>query len=150
MTSTLCTRVAAVALMVGGVGFIMKYLLLAIFDQDGTSTSNTLIAATTVGLLLGEFLAPFGVAALVIMWLRGRHRAVVTSGVIVSLAALYLVAALVDTSLQALLGNQDPLRLRTEGSLAVLGIVALVVGILAMRRRNSRLPTRPGHRVGVE
>ncbi len=131
-------RIAGLLLITGGIGYLSKYVLLVVFDAHGTSTSGTLQAVTRVGLLLGEFLQPVGFAIITALWLYGRHWIIVALSVVGTLALLYLVAGWLDTGLNAGFGNQDPARLRTEGSLALIGAAALLTGLLALRESKRR------------
>jgi hypothetical protein len=126
------SRVAAVCLLVGGTGYILKYALLAALDPHGTVHSAALRTVTVVGLLLGELLLPIGVTGLPARHLAGGRRSLVALGFLVAIALFFLAAKALDAGFATLDG--DPARLRTEGTLAVLGSAAVVTGLALLHR----------------
>jgi hypothetical protein len=136
------SRIAAVCLVIGGVGYLGKYILLAVLDPHGTSISRGLQVVTGVGLILGEFLIPIGVTAVPARWLAGKSWLLIASGFFLAILGVFLVAKGLDAAFASIVG--DPLRLRTEGTLGVLGAAACLVG-LALLYRKRRAPGRSGY-----
>jgi len=129
-------RVAAWVLVVGGAGYLAKYLLLAVFDPTPAATGQdpvTMVVLTRTGLLLGTVLVPLGCTAVVpALLLRGRHVLLAVAGGFAAVIAVLLLTHVLDAAFGFLHG--DPLRLQTEGSLAIVGLLAVVSGILLLRR----------------
>ena len=126
------SRIAAACLVVGGAGYVTKYVLLAVADPHGTNRSSVLRTVTVVGLLLGEVLLPVGATAFPALRLARRGRLVLVLAFIVAVALVLAAARVLDAAFGSLSG--DPLRLRTEGTLAVLGVTGLLAGLALLRR----------------
>lgn len=117
-------RYANFALLLGGTGYLVKYVLLAVFDPHGNDGSAPLRIVTVLGLLLGEVLIPVGATAFPATWLRGSHPLLVVLGFVIAIALVLVAARVLDAAFGSLAG--DPLRLHTEGTLAVLGSAAVL------------------------
>lgn len=140
------SRIAALCLLIGGIGYLGKYVLLALLDSNATSHSNGLQAVTTLGLLLGELLLPIGVTAFPARWLAGRRIVVIIVGFFAAVVALFVVGKGLDAAFASMAG--DPFRLRTEGTLGVIGLVAGVAGFVLLLVQPSRRQRAPRRQAG--
>lgn len=140
MPSRRWTRIAAASLVVGGAGYATKYVLLAVADPHGTNHSPLLRPVTVVVLLLGEVLLPIGATAFLAGRLARIGRLAWVLAFILAVALVLASARVLDAAFGAL--ASDPLRLRTEGTLAVQGVTGLVAGLALLRR--SRDTGAPG------
>ncbi len=130
------SRFAALCLLIGGIGYLGKYVLLAVLDPHTTAHSAGLQVVTVVGLLLGEFLLPVGVTTFPARWLAGKPLVVIVVGFLGAIVALFVVSKGLDAAFGSMDG--DPFRLRTEGMLGVIGLVASIAGSVLLLRRPSR------------
>jgi hypothetical protein len=128
--------------VLGGAGDITKYLALALFDPHGAERGGegvVLVAVTRVGLWLGAFLIPLGLTGLPAWMLLRRHglvRVVLTTIAVVVVIAL--VQSLAERGLATLEG--DPLRLQSEGVLALMGTAAVAGGVWLLKTAELRQP----------
>jgi hypothetical protein len=145
MTLKRWTSIAAILLVIGGFGFLEKYVLLAIFDPDGTSESGVLQVVTVLGLLLGELLLPLGSTALPALWLRGRPWWIVAASFVLSVVLFFVLSGLISSALGAPddFANSDPLRLSTEGGVLLIGAMGILTGLLVLRSSRASAGTQP-------
>lgn len=139
-------RLASVLAIIGGAGFVTKVLLLSAFASKGMTEATAppaLNLATTIGLFTGVVLLPLGVTGLPSLWLRGRHWLVVAVAYAVTVFCFLSLGGLFDSALKAVLGREDPFFLRTEGSLLLLGLIGIGLGLYVRHA----LP--PASRVGA-
>lgn len=125
-------RVASALAIIGGAAFVTKAVLLAAFATPEMPDANApaaLTLATRIGLLTGVVLLPLGVTGLPALWLRGRHWVIVAPAFAVTIFCFLSMGGLFDSALEAVFGEEDPFFLRTEGSLLILGIIGLGIGL---------------------
>ena len=134
-TSSKLLRASAAALSVGGLCWVVKFVVIAATDGALTGVPDTV---TGILYFAGIALMALGLSGLGVAVLGGRHllvRALAAVGGLVLWAVSYTV---IEAVAQSVVGDTEPAWLGEEIGILLTGAVLMTVGLLLVRRRSAR------------
>ena len=134
-TSSKLFRTSAAVISVGGLCWVIKFVVIAATDGALTGAPD---AVTGVLYLAGVALMALGLAGLGVAVLSGRHplvRVLAAAGGLVLWAVSYTV---IEGVAQSIVGDTEPVWLGEEIGILLTGAVLMTLGLLMVRRRSGR------------
>jgi hypothetical protein len=129
-TSSKLLRPAAAVLALGGLCWVVKFVVIAATDGATSGVPDTVTGLLYISAVV---LMSIGSAALVIALLAGRHPVLRALGGVVGLVGWWVVYLVVDAVSQAIAGDAGPSWLTDEIGIVVTGALLLTVGLLLAR-----------------
>lgn len=128
-------RPAAIALAVGGLLWVIKFVVIAATDGADSGFPDT---ATSILYISAVSLMALGLAGLGVAALIGRHPVIRALGVPAGLVTWVVSYIVIETVAQSVAGDAGPGWLSEEIGIVTTGAVLMTVGLLLVRPRLDR------------
>ena len=135
-TSSKSFRLAAAVLAVGGLCWVVKFVVIASTDGALSGTPDTV---TGLLYLTAVALMALGMAGLGVALFSGRHLVLRIAGAIGGLVVWWLSYTVIEGIAQAIVGDTDPVWLGEEIGVVATGAVLMTIGLLLARPGTARV-----------
>ena len=136
-TSSKLFRTSATVLSVGGLCWVVKFVVIAATDGALTGAPDTVIA---VLYFAGVALMALGMAGLGAALLTGRHPVLRLLGAVGGLVLWAVSYTVIEGAAMSIVGDTEPVWLGEEVGIVLTGAVLMTVGLLARRGAARRQP----------
>lgn len=136
-TSSKFFRISAGVLAAGGFCWVTKFVVIAATDGAVSGTPDTV---TSILYITAVALMAFGLAALGVAVLAGRHPVLRAIGAVGGLVLWVLTYMVLEGIAQGIVGDTDPVWLGDEVGIVVTGAVLMTVGLLLARPKAAHAP----------